>query len=445
MSSRFASALELVSVYRRSLSYHWARRGQLTRGGLTAWEAEFSPPALAVEEKPVSPTLRLTAGVLVALVGTAVAWATFGRSDIVATAEGKVIPSGRSKVIASVDTATVRSIHVTEGQHVRAGDVLIELDGTPFEADRDKAKADERKARLQMACARAMLAALDGRQRPRLGPVEGLSPEELREGQTHLDGEYDDFVAKLARADTNVQYYAAALPLAAQRESIYSSLLQNRDVSTDAWLEKKQARIDLQGRLADAQSARNSLVAVTRRDSLDALAEASKAADGSREDAIHAGAHAGWLTLRAPEDGTVQQLSVHTLGGVVEAAQPLMVIVPSASRVEVEASISNKDIGFVQVGQRAAVKVAAFEYTKYGAVPGEVSFVSPDAIEGKDHELFYSIRILLDRRSITVEKRDVDLSPGMSVMADIKTGRRRIVEYVLSPLVRHGSESLRER
>jgi hemolysin D len=139
----------------------------------------------------------------------------------------------------------------------------------------------------------------------------------------------------------------------------------------------------------------------------------------------------------------------HTL-----TAQPLMLIVPSAKGVEVEATMKNKDVGFVQVGQRASVKIAAFEYTKYGTVPGRVDFVSHDAVENKDasqdvtenkaHDLSYSIRILLDRPTINVQGRLVELSPGMSVDVDIKTGRRRI-EYILSPLLRHEHESLKER
>lgn len=460
MSVRFTESAvwELLSRYRQSFAHHWGQRHQWAGLRLTLEEAEFSPPALALEERPISPTLRLTAGLLILLVIIALVWATLGRIDIVAKATGKVIPSGGTKTIASVDTATVRAIHVSDGQNVKAGDLLIELDATPLEADRDKASGDERTARLSAALARALLAAVDARQPPRLAAMPGVPVQEFRDAQSHLTGQYNEFAAKLAQADADIQHATEALPLALEREKIYASLLQNRDVSMDAWLEKKQARVDLEGRLADAQSVRANLIAQTKRQALDTLTDASKVAASSRQDAIHAGSHALWLTLRAPVDGTVQQLTVHTVGGVVEAAQPLMLIVPALKRVEVEASLENKDVGFVQVGQPASVKVAAFEYTKFGTVPGEVDFVSHDAIENKDHEptahdavenkdseLTYSVRVLLDQPTINVEGHPMQLSPGMSVDVDIKTGRRRIIEYLLSPLVRHGHESLHER
>ena len=141
----------------------------------------------------------------------------------------------------------------------------------------------------------------------------------------------------------------------------------------------------------------------------------------------------------------MQQLTVRTVGGVVPAAQPLMQIVPQQAGAEVEAFMENKDVGFVMVGQDAQVKVEAFQYTKYGTVPGRVIHVSRDAIQDEKRGLIYSIKVALDKESISVDGKDIPLSPGMSVSVEIKTGTRRIIEYVLSPLIQHGRESLRER
>jgi hemolysin D len=149
--------------------------------------------------------------------------------------------------------------------------------------------------------------------------------------------------------------------------------------------------------------------------------------------------------LRAPVDGTIQQVTVHTVGGVVEAAQPLLLIVPAQKQVEVEALLPDKDIGFVQQGQTAEVKVTAFDYTKYGTLRGQVTTVSHDSIEDKDHKLVYSVRVLLDQSVIRIQGQEIPLTPGMSVDVDIKTGTRRIIEYVLSPLLRRQHESLHER
>lgn len=151
------------------------------------------------------------------------------------------------------------------------------------------------------------------------------------------------------------------------------------------------------------------------------------------------------LKLTSPVDGTVQQLTVHTVGGVVPAAQPLMQIVPKEAMLVMEAYIENKDVGFVQAGQEAHLKIDAFEYTKYGTLPAKVSHLSQDAIQDEKLGLIYSVKITLDRTKIYIKDKWVDLSPGMSGSVEINTGTRRIIEYVLSPLLQHGRESSNER
>ncbi|MBS0318075.1 MAG: HlyD family type I secretion periplasmic adaptor subunit, partial [Proteobacteria bacterium] len=212
-----------------------------------------------------------------------------------------------------------------------------------------------------------------------------------------------------------------------------------------AWMEKEQARIDLQGQLADARHQRAALVAQTAKDANDALLEGERIAGDSRQDARRAGEHSHLLRLTAPVDGTVQQLSVHTVGAAVPAAQPLMLIVPRRGPIEVEAFLQDKDIGFVREGQAAEVKIDAFEYTKYGTIPATVTHVSRDAIQDEKKGLIYSVLLTLARSTINVEGRDMPLSAGMSVQAEIRTGTRRVIEYILSPLMQHAHESLHER
>lgn len=151
------------------------------------------------------------------------------------------------------------------------------------------------------------------------------------------------------------------------------------------------------------------------------------------------------MRLTAPVGGTVQQLAVHTVGGVVMPAQPLLVIVPGDNALEVEALVENKDIGFVQAGQAVAVKVETFPFTKYGTLPGKVIQVSGDAIQDERQGLVYTARVRLSRITLDVDGKKVNLTPGMTVTADIKTGKRRVIEYFLSPLMQYGDESLRER
>lgn len=149
--------------------------------------------------------------------------------------------------------------------------------------------------------------------------------------------------------------------------------------------------------------------------------------------------------LLAPIDGTVQQLSIHTIGGVVTPAQPLLTIVPKGSKLEVEAWLENKDIGFVRSGQTAEVKVDTFPFTRYGTVAGTVTTVSEEAMEVENVGLVYSVRVALERTVVHTEERPVALMPGMAVSVEVQTGKRRIIEFFLSPLLRYSLESLRER
>jgi len=141
----------------------------------------------------------------------------------------------------------------------------------------------------------------------------------------------------------------------------------------------------------------------------------------------------------------VQQLAVHTVGGVVTPAQPLMVLVPADQALEIEAALENKDIGFVNPGQEAEIKVETFPYTRYGTLHGEVTHVSSDAINDEKRGLIYAARIKLPQTTMAVGNKHVNLAPGMAVTVEIKTGTRRVAEYFLSPLIDHASESLHER
>lgn len=141
----------------------------------------------------------------------------------------------------------------------------------------------------------------------------------------------------------------------------------------------------------------------------------------------------------------MQQLAVHTVGGVVPAAQSLMQIVPDAQAVEVEAELENRDVGFVREGQPAAVKITAFDYTKYGTVPASVTHVAHDAVQNEKKELVYTVKVTLSDTALGIDGRRVALAPGMAVDVGIKTGERRLIEYVLSPLLRHQHEALHER
>jgi len=436
---------DLWRRYSAAFGHAWRHRKAITMPRLEPHEAEFLPAALSLQAQPVSPVGRWVARILMLLILVLLVWSILGKIDIIVNAQGKIVPSGRTKTIASVEVASVRALHVQEGQTVKAGDLLIELDARASDSEHDKAVGDAQVARLQATRSRALLDAIDDGKAPVLPPVDEVPVERWREAQQYLRDQWRDYIAKLTRLDGEIRRYAEALPLAAQRARDYADLARSHDVSQHAYLEKEQARVDLEGQLVNARNQKVALTAETRRVAQDSLNEAKKALGESSQDAVRASAHSELLKLVAPVDGTVQQLTVHTVGGVVPAAQPLMQIVPQQSVVEVEAFMENKDVGFVQEGQEAQVKIDTFEYTKYGTVPAHVTHVSRDAIEDEKKGLIYSVKVALDANTLDVDGKPVVLTPGMSAMVDIKTGTRRVIEYVLSPLIRHGRESLHER
>lgn len=442
---RLAAWRDLLHRYHTVFRFYWKKRGSMESGLFNAQEAEFLPGALSLQEKPLSPVAHLTIWLLISLVLLILAWSIFGWIDIVVNGTGKVIVSGRTKTVASVEVASVRALHVHEGQKVKAGDMLVELDSAAVDAERDKARTEYRAALLLAARSRALIQAVDTMTPPHLPALTGIPEEQWQMEQRHLSDQFRDFRAKLTSLDSEIKRYRLALPLVTRQAQDLRGLAATHDVSLHAYLTKEQARLDIASQLESARDQRNSLITQTKKEAQDALTEGTRSAESARQDALRATAHKRLLTLTAPVDGTVQQLSMHTVGGVVPAAQPIMLVVPSDARVEVEAMLENKDIGFVREGQRAAVKIDAFEYTKYGTVPGQVSHVSHDAIEDEKRGLIYAVKVTLDRSSLLIDGRKVPLTPGMSANVEIKTGERRIIEYVLSPLLQHQRESLRER
>lgn len=231
----------------------------------------------------------------------------------------------------------------------------------------------------------------------------------------------------------------------------------------------QQARlVEADQKLASLGEQRRQIDAEFHRKTLSDLTDAETKAASLHDELIKAQQHRDLDTLTAPVDGTIQQLAVHTVGGVVTPAQQLLVLVPADSRLEVEAMVPNKDIGFVHVGEKAEVKVDTFNFTKYGLLHGTVESISRDAIarniptddkggnakgsgstdetsEPSGQELVYAARIALDRTQMDIDGKMVNLGPGMAVTAEIKTGKRRVIQYVLSPLLRYKQDSLRER
>ncbi|MBI3524413.1 MAG: HlyD family type I secretion periplasmic adaptor subunit [Betaproteobacteria bacterium] len=475
MKLQWQAAQYLLSRYAAILRHVWSERKSFDAPPRLAHEAQFLPAALELQETPVSPAPRIAMWLLMSFALIALLWAVFGHVDLVATAQGKIVPNEGTKVIQPMEIATVHAILVSDGQHVKAGDVLIELDATSTTADSNRLADEFITAKLQAARAEALLTAMSSPtgKLPVIKPLVQVSKERLAREQRVLAGQYAEFQAQSERVEAEIAKREAELrstqeivrkleqtvPIVRQRAQDYTDLLEKNFISRHGYLEKEQARIEMEADLAtqrsrlkeldaalrEGRNQKTALVAQTRRQALDSLNEASQKAASFDQEIIKAHTRGMLMTLTAPVDGTVQQLAVHTIGGVVTPAQPLLMIVPRDHPLEIEAFIENKDIGFVNVGQVAEVKIETFPFTKYGTIPAHVTHVSHDAINDEKRGLVYSARIKLERATIQVDGKTVSLSPGMAASVEIKTGTRQVIEYFLSPLLQYQNESLRER
>ncbi|THF65230.1 HlyD family type I secretion periplasmic adaptor subunit [Pseudothauera rhizosphaerae] len=466
---------DLLRRYAAAWRHAWQRRRTMDAPLRFAHEAQFLPPALALQDTPVHPAPRLIQWTIMAFAVLALLWAWFGHIDVVATATGRIVPSGKSKLIQPSEVAVVKAIHVYDGQRVRAGDLLVELDASMTGADVDRLGNDLIAAEIDSARARALLDAIaHGREPDSLATlIPHVNGERLQAAQRWLQGQYLELQSLLSQSDAAIEQRQAeiqaarawvaklqeSLPIARQLADDYKNLTNKNFIAKHAWLEKERARLDQERELAvqqarvveltaarsAAERQRHGILAQNRRAMLDLLHEADQRAASLAQELKKAEQRDRLTRLTAPVDGTVQQLAIHTAGGVVTEAQPLMVVVPSDQPVEVEALLENKDIGFVYPGQEVEIKVETFTFTKYGVVPGTVLSISSDAIEHERLGLVYSTRIQLAQDRIRVGSQDIALSPGMAVRAEVKTDRRRVIDYFLSPLKQYVDESLAER
>jgi hemolysin D len=457
---------------------------------------QFLPAALEILETPASPVGRAIGATIIVFFAIAIIWAALGHVDIIATASGKVVPTGRTKTIQPLETGIVSAIHVRDGDKVTAGQVLIELDRTVTQAEHERVAEDLTLAGLDVARLSALRDSFEQLSAPQdLVPPEGASAADIARTRSTTLAQASEQRTKLASIERQIaQKQAEAQSVSAAIGKIDASLPLVEETATvrrkamEIQYGNRIAYLDAQTRLVDQQNERivqeHKLVEIEagrqaleeqlgqtksafERQALTDLSDAQKKVDEFSQDLIKAERKFDEQVLRSPIDGTVQQLALHTVGGVVTAAQQLMVIVPANSRLEVEAMISNRDIGFVSDGQPVEVKVDTFNFTRYGLLHGKVVVVSNDAIvrdkpnakadstkaggalsdssEPEGQELLYSARIALDETQMQIEDKMVNLAPGMAVTVEIKTGKRRLIEYLMSPLLRYRQESLRER
>jgi hemolysin D len=454
-------------------------------------EREFLPASLEVTDTPPNPLGRATALMLCFVVLAGLCWATFGKVDIVAVASGKIISHLRTQVVQPFETASVEAVLVTPGQRVHAGDALIEFDKTAALAERARAASDLVAAELDEM---RLAAFLDGATGAPFETILAATALDRARAQTQLAAQIAARASQLAGlvqqraqhvADREAQRQTATkidqiLPMVAQRADIRTRASEIGNASVIARLESQQLLVETraereitEAKIASLDAAIAGLdekvvatAAEIRTNAMNDLSKARERARAAEEALAKASRRAELQTLRAPIDGTVQQMHVASVGGVVTPAQQLLSVVPDDDRVEVEAVLENRDVGFVEVGQRVELKVDAFPFTRYGLLAGEVvaidrdaeaAPVNPNAVHGTERQadeidrveaserLRYTVRIALAQGTFNVDGRAATLLPGMSVKAEILTGKRRIIDFLLAPLREHAHDAMRER
>jgi hemolysin D len=477
-------AIELLARYRAVFQAAWQARRELAGPARLADEAAFLPAALSLQDTPVHPAPRRLAYALMALFVIALVWACVGQIDIVAVAPGRIVVSERTKPIQPLERSVVKRVLVKDGDAVQAGQALVELDPTAATADKTTASDQLKANESEWLRARALIKALQKQEL--LTPVSiGLEADlatktapkwsklDLQTAQAQLSAEWNDITARLAKLASErsrrqaeittarevVAKLETTVPLAQVREADFKKLVEQGYMSGHATQDRTRERIELErdlatqrARLLEAQAAlreadqtRSAYLAETRRLLYERQTQAELKRQGATQEQAKAAQREKLTTLTAPVAGTVQQLAVHTAGGVVTEAQALMIIVPDGAQVSAEVTLDNKDIGFVNAGQHAEIKLETFTFTRYGTISAEVTRVTADAVNDDKRGAIFPVTLVMKQSQIDVDGKSIRLAPGMNVTAEIKTGKRRVIEYLLSPVQRAGSESLRER
>ena len=455
-------------IVRDALSDDRARKVSALR----ADEPQFLPAAMEIIETPVSPTGRITAWVLMIGLFVTILWLVLSRVDVVASAPGKLIPVDSVKLIQPADSGVVRAILVHDGQRVRKGQPLIQLDPTVSTADAEQARKALEASELDAARARAVLSALDGKALVFMAPP-GTPPDVVatqlslaRAELAEIEARASSDVAKrdaaaAARREAQIQAskLTETLPLLDEQIAANEQLLAKGYVSKLKVIEMRRQRLatardrdaaiataDRAGaEMAAAQSAVAEATSGARAKLLTEVAKADSDAQLRREELTKAIQKSGLQTLVSPVDGIVTQLVVHTIGGVVEPAKPIMIVVPVGGALIAEVKIPNRDIGFVRAGQDAAIKLDAFPFTRYGALRGKVESIGSDAVEDEKLGLYYPARITIDAMQTGLRVDGVRAAVGMQVTVDIRTGRRSIFSYLVSPINEASQDAGRER
>lgn len=431
---------------------------------------EFMPATLEILDRPPAPFSQAMLIFIVVFAAFIIGWSWYAKMDIVVNGTGVVIPKGKVKVVQPFEPGIISAIHVRDGQMVKAGDLLISMDNTDNSNDISTIENEISKSEHTLLRLKAQLSEDVTLFTPPVTADPQTTSLHLRllehslmvqkERIATLDLEIRRCTAEREALKTDVARLKQSLPLSQEIYDKKSTLADRKLIPGAELLQAKIEMSDARHNLLSAKSRYEEVVARLerakeekalakteyKRDILDELSKEKNNWENLRHEQLKVTNKQTHLELKAPADGIVQQLAINTIGGVVTAAQPLLVIVPTDSGLEVEAKILNKDIGFIVEDQVVSIKVTAYPFTRYGDLKGTIEWVARDAVIDKELGPSYPIRVAVSDYKLPniINGRQGTLSPGMTVTTDIKVGKRRVIQYFLGPLFRYKDKSLRE-
>ncbi len=400
---------------------------------------EFRPIITEIEESPVNPLGRTTFWIIISLIFFTALWLFFGKVDIVVSARGKVIPDGEIKIIQPLETGVVKEIHVKEGDFVKQGQTLIEIDTSTTQP--------------QLQSLQANLDYINTERQRLKGEIVQNAENSYTQNELAKSA-YADLQNQLAsknheikRLREDIANYQKQLTLNLDKERRMRDV---EDIISRNDLDKVHAEnMDYRSRIAslneqirsiqkDADYIRTNF----RTQNLTQLADRDKQANELEANIKEIEFKKQQQNIISPVDGYVNTMLVHTIGGVVTPAEKVISIVPADSPLSIKVSVLNKDIGFVKEGMPVQVKIDTFDFQKYGMIEGKVKKVSKDSVEDEKQGLIYDVFITPVTKTLRVDGIDQPISTGMGVSAEIKTGKRRIIEFFIYPIIKYWSEAV---
>jgi membrane fusion protein, adhesin transport system len=384
--------------------------------------------AMVVDSMPgVTWTLYLMAVIVV----SAIVWATISRVDEITRADARIVPDGREQVIASLEGGILRELHVREGMQVMEGQELAQIDPTRFESQ----QAEGQSKRLAM---RGTLARLMAESTGK--PL--VFPHDVSEASAIVEAETDAFDARKKALDEAIQVNNRNVALFMKELGVSEAMSAKGLMSEVEVMRLRRQVNDMQLQTSERvnkfrQDASTDLVRVQTD-----LAQLDEQLAG-RADVLRR------TVLTSPVRGLVKNIRTNTIGGVVGPGAPIMEIVPISSRVLIEARVKPADIGFVRIGQKAEMKLAAYDTSIYGALQGKIEYISPDALGDAERgaagdATYYRVMIRSDRGSLKEKGKALPLLPGMTGSLEVRTGERSVLSFILRPMMK-SKEAFRER